>query len=250
VRRAALLGVLSNVGLLVALAFGAMVVVPAAMGWHQYVILTGSMTGTYDRGSIVFDRPIPTDTLRVGDPITYNPPAGVSAHERVTHRIVKITRRDDGVLVFRTKGDANPAADPWTFQLAKATQDKVVFHIPYAGFVFELLSIRRYRMFLLGIPALLVAFGVIRGLLREARLEAEKQAPGWGDVGPLTSCAEPRTGPPPAAQPSVAVVLPLPPRHESPRPQRRPRASAVPAVAAGPRIPRLHVIQMDERAIH
>ena len=33
--------------------------VPALLGFQRYVILTGSMTGTYDRGSIVFDRPSP-----------------------------------------------------------------------------------------------------------------------------------------------------------------------------------------------
>ncbi len=34
------------------------------------------MTGTYDRGSIVYDRPVPVSSLKVGDPITYDPPSG------------------------------------------------------------------------------------------------------------------------------------------------------------------------------
>ena len=35
------------------------------------------MTGTYDRGSLVFDEVVPVDDLKVGDVITYRPPAGV-----------------------------------------------------------------------------------------------------------------------------------------------------------------------------
>ena len=69
-----------------------LMVVPAALGLHRYVILTGSMTGTYDPGSIVFDKQVPTSSLEIGDAITYAPPPGMSPnHELVTHRIVKIS---------------------------------------------------------------------------------------------------------------------------------------------------------------
>jgi hypothetical protein len=50
-----------------------LMLVPAALGFHRYIILTGSMTGTYDRGSIVYDLPVPVSQLKVGDPITYDP---------------------------------------------------------------------------------------------------------------------------------------------------------------------------------
>ena len=56
--------------------FGAFLVGPALMGWERYVIVSGSMTGTYDRGSLVFDELVPTKSLRVGDVITYKPPPG------------------------------------------------------------------------------------------------------------------------------------------------------------------------------
>ena len=50
--------------------FGAFLVGPALMGWERYVIVSGSMTGTYDRGSLVFDEVVATKSLKVGDVIT------------------------------------------------------------------------------------------------------------------------------------------------------------------------------------
>ena len=44
--------------------FGVFLVAPALMGWERYVIVSGSMTGTYDRGSLVFDEVVPTKSLK------------------------------------------------------------------------------------------------------------------------------------------------------------------------------------------
>src|SRR3954471_15719820 len=93
--------------------FGAFLVVPALMGWERYVIVSGSMTGTYDRGSVVFDQVVPTASLKVGDVITYRPPATSGVDHLITHRIAAVTT-DRGTRVFRTKGDFNQVADPWT----------------------------------------------------------------------------------------------------------------------------------------
>jgi len=106
-------------------------------GFQRYVIVGGSMTGTYDLGSVVFDRPVPVRELRVGDVITYLPPPDAGVPHLVTHRIAQI-RSVDGHTVFRTKGDANPAADPWRFQLDAPTQARVQLSVPYVGFVFLL----------------------------------------------------------------------------------------------------------------
>ena len=97
------------------LLFGALLVLPAALGWQRYVITSGSMTGSYDRGSLVLDEVVPVAELREGDVITYRPPAGAGPAGLVTHRIAEITTDEVGRRSFRTKGDANEAADPWTF---------------------------------------------------------------------------------------------------------------------------------------
>src|SRR4051795_4262327 len=107
--------------------FGALLVAPAVMGWERYVIVSGSMTGTYDRGSLVFDEVVPTKSLEVGDVITYQPPPGAGPKGLVTHRVVKIGHdKRTGAAFYRTKGDATPAKDPWTFVLSDKKQARVV----------------------------------------------------------------------------------------------------------------------------
>ena len=144
------------------------VLVPALLGFQRYVITSGSMTGTYDRGSLVYDRVVPAASLRVGDVITYKPPAGSGPAGLVTHRIHSIKAQPNGARVFRTKGDFNAAADPWTFTLGDGRQAKVAFHLPYVGFALAALADRSLRMIIIGIPALLVARSVLAGLWREA----------------------------------------------------------------------------------
>ena len=146
---------------------GALMVVPALFGIQRYVIVSGSMTGSYDRGSVVFDQVVPTASLKVGDVITYRPPAGAGPDHLVTHRISAISAD----RVFRTKGDANAVADPWTFTLPDATQARVRAGIPYVGFAIAALSDRRVRMLVIGLPAALIAFTSLAGLWRDTGAE-------------------------------------------------------------------------------
>jgi hypothetical protein len=78
----------------------------------------------------------PIADLKVGDVITYRPPAG--AGHLITHRIAWIGRDGSGQRSYRTKGDANATADPWTFRLGP-TQARVTAGITYAGTLFTAL---------------------------------------------------------------------------------------------------------------
>jgi signal peptidase len=147
--------------------------VPALLGMQRYVITGGSMTGTYDRGSIVFDRAVPVSDLRVGDAITYQPPSKTGIAGLVTHRIVAIRDGGSGGPSFRTKGDANPKADPWRFSLDGPTQARVSFAVPYLGYGLAALSLRFVRMLVIGLPALLIAVALIARLWRDAGEEAK-----------------------------------------------------------------------------
>ena len=150
------------------LLLGLGLVVPALLGYQRYVIVSGSMTGTYDRGALVYDDVVPVGELRVGDVITYRPPPGAGPTGLVTHRIAAIGRDEQGARVFRTKGDANPTVDPWTFTLARPTQARVVAGVPWVGYVLSALSDRGVRLVVVGLPALLIAVACIAGLWREA----------------------------------------------------------------------------------
>jgi signal peptidase len=163
---------LSALVLAAGLLFGVLLVLPAALGWQRYIITSGSMTGTYDRGSLVLDEVVPVSELRVGDVITYRPPAGAGPAGLVTHRIAEISRDNLGRRMFRTKGDANEAADPWTFALPKGEQARVRAGVPYVGFALAALGRRDLRILIVGVPAALIALTSLAGLWREAGIEA------------------------------------------------------------------------------
>ena len=152
------------------------------------------MTGTYDRGSLVFDEVVPVKSLKVGDVITYKPPRGSGPEGLVTHRISSIGKDPkNGARVFRTKGDANKSADPWTFILPDKRQARVVAgsrtwasRSPPSPSASSACSSS-------GVPAALIALIVLGGVWREAGREADAQAADAAAPPPdprrLTRCA-------------------------------------------------------------
>jgi signal peptidase len=154
---------LSGAAIAFAVLVALLVLLPAVIGWQRYAIVSGSMTGTYDKGSLVVDDVVPVSDLEVGDVITYLPPTG---DHLITHRIAWIGRDQSGARVFRTKGDANPVADPWTFRLDRPEQARVRFGVPYAGRILTALGRRDVRMALIAFPAVLIACFNLAGLWR------------------------------------------------------------------------------------
>jgi signal peptidase len=188
-RRRVLLTGLAVLATVVLVGYCLLLVVPSVLGYQRYVLVGSSMEPTIHRGSLVFDRVAPVNDLHVGDVITYVPPG--MTHP-LSHRIVHIRHDDAGAPVFLTRGDANPIRDPWRFTLDDATQARVAFAIPYAGYPLWLLGSPLSRLILIGIPALLIGGVTARRLWRrggelvaaeqaavltgEAELEAELEA--------------------------------------------------------------------------
>ncbi len=141
------------------------IVVPALLGMQRYVITGGSMTGTIAKGSVIYCDRTPTDQLRVGDIITFRPPGYEST---LTHRIIDIVPGQDGRSVYRTKGDFNEAADPWSVHLVEPQQARYVLHIPYVGYALAALAIREVRIVLIGLPALVIAISMLWSLWSQA----------------------------------------------------------------------------------
>jgi signal peptidase len=195
---------LSGIIVAAGLCLAATMLLPAAFGYQRYVITGGSMQGTYDRGSIVFDKAVPVSDLEVGDVITYTPPASSGAHGLITHRIVSITNHGKDGFSYRTKGDANPDPDPWRFQLDQPTQARAAFAIPYLGFGIAALSMVQVRMLIIGLPALLIAIALIARLWRQAGEEARAQRDAATAQQQAAAASPPAAPPPPsgAASPS------------------------------------------------
>ncbi|MBS4753084.1 signal peptidase I [Nocardioides sp. zg-ZUI104] len=175
---------LGNLVLLVLVLIPLAYIVPSAFGYERYVITGGSMSGTFEKGSLVFEEPVPVEELAVGDIITYLPPPDSGVQTLVTHRIVEMGSDENGRQVLITQGDANPDPDPWKFSLTADTQPVVRAAVPHVGWVLIAMADREIRMLSIGIPAGLIALmslvellGALRPSIRAAaKLEAERAA--------------------------------------------------------------------------
>lgn len=159
------LRLLGTVLLLVVTLGCAAYIVPGLLGYERYVITGGSMSGSIERGSVAFEKPVPVEDLAVGDVITYLPPPDSGVDTLVTHRITAIEPGESGSTVFSTQGDANPDPDPWTFSLAEGTQPVVEHTAPLVGYAFVALADPQVRMLVVGAPAAVVALLALRDLV-------------------------------------------------------------------------------------
>lgn len=162
-----------------AFALAVLIAGPIAFGYRHYVVTGGSMEPTIPLGSLVLTRPVPVADLKAGDVITYVPPSGSGVSGPVTHRIVSIDRDERGARVFRTRGDANASADPWTFTLDRRVQPRVAFHVPVLGQVFALLAAPAGRLGLIGLPAALIGVLSLRDLFAVIRARRRPRAGTW-----------------------------------------------------------------------
>lgn len=145
-------GMLNKVATAAALIFLAAAVVGLATGFRAMVVVSGSMEPGIQVGDIVVSAPAP-DRLEVGDVVAYASPQGI-----VVHRVISEEVRD-GALVYRTKGDANNAPDPWIVP-RDAVIGEVVAVLPYLGYPLYYLSLL-LGGFAHAVTAVLLAFFVI-----------------------------------------------------------------------------------------
>jgi signal peptidase len=129
-----------------------------AIGFRPVAVYSGSMRPTLGVGSLAVDRVVPASSVRVGDVITFNDP--YTKGRLVTHRVAQIVPTKRG-LAYRTKGDGNPARDPWAIRLNDRV-GRVAFHVPLAGYLLYYAHTREIR----GLLLILVAGFVLIGLLR------------------------------------------------------------------------------------
>ena len=155
----ALLGALSGVALLVAAA-----TLPVVFGYHAYIVYGGSMAPSIKAGSVAVSKPSSPQSLEVGDVIARRP---FPDSPPVLHRIVDITTVD-GQRHFVTQGDENAAPDPDPVAFDGAG-DKVVYSVPYAGYILHYGGGRLGRLLLIAAPLAALAVLVLRDTWRRPR---------------------------------------------------------------------------------
>ncbi len=130
------------------IAAGITVIILLITGRKLYCIETGSMEPDYPVGSMVVVENTDFEQLKVGDVITFV----ISDNTVVTHRLIGI---DPETRMLTTKGDNNQIADSSPVS-GENVIGRVIAEIPYAGYVFMLLS-TRFGKIMLGI----IIFGII-----------------------------------------------------------------------------------------
>ena len=104
---------------------------PTLFGFRSYVVITESMTGTYDKGDVIIVRVLDPEDLasdpsqiKEGDVVTFIAPEGFGGVDgyTVTHRVVEAPYEDeDGRRYIGTKGDAADRADEVPVPLENVT---------------------------------------------------------------------------------------------------------------------------------
>lgn len=153
---------------------------PRVAGYEMYIVIGGSMSPTFEAGSLAFVRPVDPQTVGVGDVITYRDQAGGSG--LTTHRVMEV-HREDGALSFITRGDANRVNDAVPVD-AGSIVGSVQFTIPYAGYLMNFAQTPKGLLAMIIAPGLLVIIFELRNLVRyAAEWEEQKKARKAAEAG-------------------------------------------------------------------
>lgn len=137
--------------------------IPIEGNFQIKIVLSGSMEPLIKTGSVVVIKP--QDRYEIDDVITF----GKDDRENVptTHRIIE-THVVSGVTKFVTKGDANDDKDVREIT-EREIVGKVLFDIPYLGFILDIAKKPLGFAILIGIPALIIISDEVMKIYREMR---------------------------------------------------------------------------------
>jgi signal peptidase len=110
-------------------------------------------------GSIAMIKPVNPETLNIGDIICFK----LSEPTSITHRIINITNEG-----FITKGDANEDPDQWIVKKENVI-GKLVFTIPYIGYIGYFVRTPTGLILLIVLPASLIIIIEIRNIIKELK---------------------------------------------------------------------------------
>ncbi len=98
-------------------------------GFKKYVVTTNSMEPTYNKGDLIVIKQVNIDEIEENDIITYYTD---NEKNTTTHRVIQISKTDDGRILFQTKGDNNsgPDAELVNYEQIKG---KVIYRLDNGG---------------------------------------------------------------------------------------------------------------------
>jgi signal peptidase len=126
------------------------------------IVLSGSMHPFMRVGDIVISESLSPEDLLVGDVITFQVP-NAEGDVFVTHRIISINSKDP--LIFQTKGDANEDIDQFLVS-GDAVKGKIVFVIPYAGYLPQNSKNKSLFIVTILLPAAILILDEIKSIIK------------------------------------------------------------------------------------
>lgn len=135
-------------------------VVPRALGYEVFCVVSGSMEPEILVGSAVFVKDTAPEKIEKGDVVAFQ-----SRDSVITHRVV-LNHKVEGE--FTTKGDANEGEDPNRVPY-DALLGKVEYHVPMLGDVLAVLTGAVGKAYLLAYAACGAMLNLLAGRLRARR---------------------------------------------------------------------------------
>lgn len=153
--------------------------------FRVFHVASGSMEPTIHTGSLVVVKS--SDSYVENEILNFRDKA--VAKDTVTHRIVEVVRDENGeIMGYKTKGDANEESDPELVDPRRVT-GKVLFSIPYLGYVIGFAQTQIGLAVLIVIPGTIIAYSEVQKIIEEIKkaLQGRKTAK---EVVPSTSKEE------------------------------------------------------------
>ena len=146
---------------------------PIPGNYQIKVVLSGSMEPAIHTGSVVVIKPV--DNYKIDDIITFG--KDTKKDIPTTHRIVEM-RVLSGEMLYKTKGDANNAADSQEVKESEVV-GKMLFSVPYAGYLIDFARQPTGFILLVIIPAFIIIGDEIRKVWVEVKkMKKEKTKEG------------------------------------------------------------------------
>nr|WP_276568834.1 signal peptidase I [Aeromicrobium phoceense] len=144
-----------------------------AFGLTPLVFTSGSMEPAIGAGDLAFATTVEAVDLAEGDIVSVINDRGT----RITHRITKVDRQDDGSAILQLKGDANLSPDQESYRVDDV--ERVSFAVPEVGRLVNLFGSPN-GMFVVG---LVVAGLLYLGFRRQDEDDDEPRGPSSGHDG-------------------------------------------------------------------
>lgn len=136
---------------------------PIKGNYQVKVVLSGSMEPAIRTGSVVIIKP--SSQYKIGDVVIF----GKDTKKEIptTHRIIS-SRAVEGIMLFTTKGDANEDADTTEIRQSNI-HGKVLFSVPFMGYVIDFVKKPIGMIVVIVIPALYIISDEVRKIIKEAK---------------------------------------------------------------------------------